>query len=409
MAIESSRVPRRAMEWLRAAALAALALCLGCASGDGSAATVQADTLPGGTVVVRNLAPSGWTRAESGWRAVQRAVFGGEEGTAGELISPGSIALDALGRVFVADRGPAVIKVYDPRGQFLRSIGREGSGPGEFRVAYIAIRGELLVVHDPRTSRTSVFDTSGTFLRSWVSRCCFYGPIAVDRESRVWIPSAEVAPGASYTWVRYGLDGTPLDTVAVPMMQGQTTKFWKVGTTQVIRMITTVPLQPWLVAVPEPAGTLLIGWTGEFRLRRSRDGRDSTLVFSREWQPVPASDQLRRDTVEALVRAYSRGDDPAPYREAFHVEDVPRTFPAFAEVTADADGNVWVRHGALQERAVRFSVFSANGTWLGDVDFPVTSWGPAAWGHSQVAVLSSSDSGKPTVTVFDVEHQGRKR
>src|SRR5215218_6137629 len=37
------------------------------------------------------------------------------------------------GEIYVLDAGDRMVKVYDPSGQFVRRIGREGSGPGEFR------------------------------------------------------------------------------------------------------------------------------------------------------------------------------------------------------------------------------------------------------------------------------------
>jgi sugar lactone lactonase YvrE len=198
------------------------------------------------------------------------------------------------------------------------------------------------------------------------------------------------------------LDGTPLDTVNVPRREGET-KLWRVvdrnGRTT---MITVVPLQPSLWVAIEPEGRLLVGWTGEFRFVRSLDGQKSVHEFTRLWEPVAASEKFRRDTVESLIRDYSRGSDPAPYREAFRVEDVPSTFPAFASAAADEDGNVWVRHAAPAARAVRFSVFSPQGVWLGDVDVPRQNWNRVTWGRGTVAVLSPLESERPAVLRYTI-------
>jgi DNA-binding beta-propeller fold protein YncE len=83
-----------------------------------------------------------------------------------ELTEPRSVALDATGGVYIADSKPAVIKQFGPGGGFIRSFGREGGGPGEFRIAFLATAPRVLVVHDAESSRTSVFDTTGAFLRS---------------------------------------------------------------------------------------------------------------------------------------------------------------------------------------------------------------------------------------------------
>jgi hypothetical protein len=43
------------------------------------------------------------------------------------------IACDEQGRAYVLDRQLNDVKIFSPNGEFIRSIGREGEGPGEFR------------------------------------------------------------------------------------------------------------------------------------------------------------------------------------------------------------------------------------------------------------------------------------
>ncbi len=63
---------------------------------------------------------------------VSNEVMIGEENGPGFLERSGvSMALDGLGRYWVLQREGA--KVFAPNGEFLRAVGREGEGPGEFR------------------------------------------------------------------------------------------------------------------------------------------------------------------------------------------------------------------------------------------------------------------------------------
>lgn len=62
---------------------------------------------------------------------------------------------------------PPEIVVFDREGQFVRTVGRQGEGPGEFRrVTAIALGADdsLYVGHE--SLRTSVFDSTGTYVRS---------------------------------------------------------------------------------------------------------------------------------------------------------------------------------------------------------------------------------------------------
>jgi tripartite motif-containing protein 71 len=58
--------------------------------------------------------------------------FGGEGSKLGKLESPGQIALDAAGNLWVADRGNNRIQEFGPAGERLLAFGQRGVGLGEF-------------------------------------------------------------------------------------------------------------------------------------------------------------------------------------------------------------------------------------------------------------------------------------
>jgi hypothetical protein len=85
------------------------------------------------------------------------------------LSQPGSFVVDMEGRIFVADNQDQSIKAFDSNGEFIRSIGRKGEGPGEF--SYVGYQtflpdGKLLVM-DSMAMRLNLFDPEGTNLRSY--------------------------------------------------------------------------------------------------------------------------------------------------------------------------------------------------------------------------------------------------
>ena len=77
------------------------------------------------------------------------------------------IAVDTDGRLFVLDNGANDVKVFDSRGRFLHSFGREGSGPGEFNVPIaLTLTNDSLIVTDGMLRRVTVFDLDGKHLRT---------------------------------------------------------------------------------------------------------------------------------------------------------------------------------------------------------------------------------------------------
>lgn len=63
------------------------------------------------------------------------------------------------GRILVAEGGSGELRYYGADGEHLRSVGREGEGPGEFSsVAGLALVGDIFFVYDRDLARFSLLD-----------------------------------------------------------------------------------------------------------------------------------------------------------------------------------------------------------------------------------------------------------
>lgn len=87
-----------------------------------------------------------------------------KEGEYGELDNNvvlgqiGDIKVDSLGRVFISDIQKNEINVFEPDGNFLNTLGRQGVGPGEFNnIRSLQIVGNHLYVYDPSQYRVNIF------------------------------------------------------------------------------------------------------------------------------------------------------------------------------------------------------------------------------------------------------------
>ncbi len=129
----------------------------------------------------------------------------------GQFSYPRAVAVDAQGRIYVADSGNNRVQVFNPDGSFLRQFGstckldtREGctgDGRGQFNEPWgIAVDGEGNVyVADTWNHRVQKFDKDGNFIAMWGvfestagelgKPFAFYGPrqMLVDREDRLYV------------------------------------------------------------------------------------------------------------------------------------------------------------------------------------------------------------------------------
>ncbi len=370
------------------------------------------DTLPGGIERVISPGPTSW-EGTGGWQLELVHEVTAEEGTPGELINPQSLALDDWGRVFVVDQKPAVIKVYGVDGQFIRTIGGEGAGPGEFRVGFVAVHEGMVVLQDPQTTRTTVWDTTGTMVRNWSSSCCYWSDIQVDRQGLVYIPSVlqrgsgeERRPGTPY--VRWTLEGVVHDTVWVPEASGQT-KIWTVtageGSTNRMMMSTSVPLSPRLVMGYHPAGGFLVGWSESYQIARSPDGSDTLQVFGRGWSPEPVTAARKQAEVDAMVNRLKDPYGEEVLRKSFKVEDIPNQAPAFLALHVDRNGNRWVRlDPGLDTTRTRFDIYDEQGVLLGAlaVSPALPMYGRLVFGRDELVVARENADGIPVVARYRV-------
>lgn len=133
---------------------------------------VLVDTLASGRVVVSNpdLAAVGKGKTLELVEELRIGAVSGSDGNTPELFGRVlSLAVDEEENTYVADYHWNEIRVFDREGNFVRTIGREGEGPGEFlRVAGIVWdrASRVLWTVDTRALRFSAFDAQGRFLRT---------------------------------------------------------------------------------------------------------------------------------------------------------------------------------------------------------------------------------------------------
>lgn len=393
----------------------ALTLIAACGRSDALSSAVVIDTLPGGiprTISSAPLEPGRWSLEVA--REIQPAVD-----APGELMRPQSLAVAEDGSVIVAESRPSQLNVYGPDGMFVRSIGREGSGPGEFQAAFIAVRGDTLIVQDPSNARLTLIDwRRGTTLATQLSTCCYWSAVDVDRDGRAWLrmmsplPDSSVPYGQGY--IRQPMAGGPSDTAFVYERAGlPRANPWVLRVGTQTRLSTSVPLAPQAHFVVEPRGYVLTGWSGEYSLRVSRTGRDTVAVFGRQWTAGSVSpaekDRLYEATVKRVAEPGEQWNEVA-VRNSFDKALIPSVRPAYEYLHADEAGRRWVRLSDADSSRVRFDLFDAEGRWLDSLgvaraEWLENPWGPSDFGANEVAIAVEGQDGRPLIRVFAIRRR----
>ena len=395
--------------------MAAAAGLNACGEGRRTAQFVETDTLAGGIPRVLSSHP-----IDSGrWRLVRARDIEPPELDSAELLNPRDLAIADDGSVLVVDSRPTQVKVYGPDGRLRRIIGREGSGPGEFRSGYAAVRGDTLVVQDPQNARATTFDwRTGAALSERHTACCYFSPITIDDAGRAVVRS--MSQPSDSTWrnalgfVRFPVNARTADTIFVLGRQDtDPTPIWVVRQGNRMLMSVPVPLRPYAHTAVDPMGGFVTGWSGEYLLRSTRDGRDTVMLFGRTWTPAAVTGAEKQSIVDSrIAEMTAEGDGPsaATLRAAFDVSMIPDQRPAYDGIAVDAAGRRWVRRTATDTATVHFDLFDHDGRWLDVVavaaeGWPRSTWASVAWGREEAAVILEDAAGRPLVRVYRIEHR----
>jgi len=85
------------------------------------------------------------------------------------LFQPTSFIVDQNENIYISDWQDKAIKAFDKSGEYIRTIGRKGEGPGEFKsISSLTFLpdGRLLVM-DSSSRRANIFNSSGKFVESY--------------------------------------------------------------------------------------------------------------------------------------------------------------------------------------------------------------------------------------------------
>lgn len=118
-------------------------------------------------------------------------LIGPEVGPNVFLYNPRSLAFDKNGNLYIFDRSYSKIVKLDNQLKFVRFIGNEGSGPGEFikggSAVFISVGpDQKLYANDTRTRKIIVFDLDGRYLADYPLLGNLWQKPTVDKKGNIY-------------------------------------------------------------------------------------------------------------------------------------------------------------------------------------------------------------------------------
>lgn len=347
----------------------------GCGAAGDENATVIRDSA--GIAIVEHAPGSPAPAWSLGEPALALGSAGADE--AYELFQP----LHALrledGRVVVANHGTEELRFFAPDGTHLRTVGRKGGGPGEFRDLWGLARlpGDSLAAWDWTARRLTIYDEHGEFARIVTPVGDFgFAPRLLGTLDRTFVVIPGFNPGAIFAsggglrrdaavLLRFDADDGALADSLGPHPTGE--RYVRMGDGQF-----------WMAPVQ-------LGQAEHIRV-----GPDGVVVGDDRTGEIRAHDAAGR-----LVRIIRAGEPGRPvtsahlarYRER-HLADADQdrleenrrrldetpaaqTLPAFTDLFVDRLGRFWVEHfDGDYDGPDRWTVLDPEGRPLGALELP---------------------------------------
>jgi hypothetical protein len=282
---------------------------------------------------------------------------------------PTSFVCDQDDNIYVLDSDANNIKKFDSNGRFIKTIGREGQGPGEFSSPYyLTYTKDRLVVWDLMNRRLCAFTSEGKFIKSSnipydegsvrKLRSLPTGEIAVEKEKSY---RREPDKPQICTIDLYSMDLEYLRTIYERSLWRKKyvrTKEFGISTLY----FPYSPIVHWDVS---PEGNIFIGFSDKYELEiYDRDGK-KLVTFSHAYEPVKVTEKDKKKYFDSLEfsRAGAKLNEIPEY--ITKETQFPKNKPAFDNILIDSEGNVLVVLNSENEEM--FDVFDRNGKFISSV------------------------------------------
>lgn len=254
------------------------------------------------------------------------------------------------------------MKVFTPGGSLLRTIGREGQGPGEFLAIYsIAWVGDVLLVLDPGNGRVAELSESGEWLGTRPAPGSVSGSPALLRfypvsDTVVYQWSLKSAGGrAERIWIEHDPQGV---TAEWPQLRPEAPEPTSIlcDTPDGSIAFFDIPFGGKLIQHPAGNGLTYVTWTRDYRIALLDSRGDTVRVIDREKPRIPIKD-AEWETA-ASEYAEFREKWPGAWCKPRDIRR-PDVKPALRNLLVDTSGRMWVE--TFTDSGLAWEVFDRNG------------------------------------------------
>lgn len=280
---------------------------------------------------------------------------------------------DEKGNFYVTDWDRKRILMYDPKGKYLRTIGRKGQGPGEFQnisIARFDKEGHIYVT-DISNRRISFFDADGNFLRQINMPAIFENLHMNSRghliSSRTMRMDTESGMGFK---IAYGVFDENFKLISEfysrisdfkPPEGRDMTSMAKFTA----RILSSIAYQPRPVYVVADNDLIFFGFPDKYEIDVYSPEGNKIKTIAREYDPIKVEEKDKIYFQENLAKPFLR-DNPEDYaKEAIRFISYPKYKPAYHSIALMENGWLFIIVEFKENGYTLCDLFDEDGKYIG--------------------------------------------
>jgi hypothetical protein len=269
-----------------------------------------------------------------------------------------SLAVDDDDHVFVLDKKAGNVKVFDQYGKFLKTIGRKGDGPGEFKAPdrCVLAPNNDLYIHDTENWKMHVFDANGTFRRQIPVRMPFFEGPKFTSKGEMVASHGVLGEELFFILKKFDTDMDPIVSFAtIPIQKPPRVHVFVYYTASDLKWdVSSRDEVIWGVMTSPKYELFVHDAEGEY-IRK----------ITKEYNPVRLS---KKEYEKLMTKWFGKVPTSAQWDLV-----IPPNYPPFQGFLCDDDGHIFVKRFVEVDRSEKhyFDVFDEEGRYIANITLDI--------------------------------------
>lgn len=287
-----------------------------------------------------------------------------------------SIAVDEKERIYVLDTKEAHVKVFDKNGDYIKTMGKKGQGPGEMSLPFsicITTQNEM-VVQDLDNRRIMFYSLDGNFIKSLSS-------------AKIVIVGFNIDSSGNIIGI-ISISGPDKQVIELQKFGSDLSYLYSFGSFSLpSRSSTFNPFMPELCWAVNKEDNVICGYPENYEFKLFNPEGKVIRKVIKDYKPI----KITQEEIEERKKRL-----PGPMKM-----DIPQYHPAYQDLTIDEENRIFVQtwERSENEEGYYYDVFDSEGKFIAKIPLKAR---PQVFKKNKLYTIEEDEEGYQVVKRYKV-------